>query len=273
MNLPPRGPAGFTLIELLTAMAVMALALVLLLQAVSGITSSTNAQNRQLDAAAAGRRAIDVLSDDIRLAVVSEDATFLVPAGSSSGDLLAMWTTRGGPRDAASHRFLAVRYHTNAQNQLLRAYGSVPDTEEDLLGAVIEETQDPGAVIAEGILASRVYVQTEDLAALPQPGTWSTNSYNGQVVPSGYQAMITTLPSFEDARSLTNRVTMLNVWLAVTERSTIDILTQSGSLGGLVQQLSQAEAPAWRGIIDEDAAVPGFAKSSIRIIQKSIRLQ
>ena len=262
---------AFTLVEILTATAVLALLLALMLQIVNGILQSTKIQNQQMEATSAARRVLDVVSQDLQGAIVGEDVSILV--ATNGGDfLLGFLTSRHGTNGSADHRFLAVEYATNGAYELCRHYASVPFSETALFSAITNATN--GACpLAVGILGIRIRAVTEatnlPVSSGPSPN-WATTSYNGNPVPDGYAALITTTPDF--AATMTNRTRALEVWLAAVDDQNYRLLSSLGALATVSTLLSTTNHPSsWRDSLDA-ASLPGPAKSAIRILTKTITL-
>jgi len=272
MTISHRKPdfAAFTLIELLTAMTVLALILVLMSQVVGGLLQSTRTQTQQMNGIAAARRALDVMATDFQNAVVGENAAILVPDAGGT-NLFAFLTTRQGPA-GSNPRFLAVRYATNSQNQLVRAYDAVGFTATDLIAAA-PAASSPVEPLVRGLLAIQAAAVADGtnyywLTNAPT-ANWATNSYNGSTLPAGFKALLTTGPSFSSA--LTNRTRAIEVWVAAVDEQEFERLRASSTLS-LVQSLlngSPTGARGWRSAIDA-AALPAQTKSAIRILNKTI---
>jgi prepilin-type N-terminal cleavage/methylation domain-containing protein len=260
---------AFTLIEMLVAMAVMALVLVMMLQVTSGILASTQAQSRRIDSVAAARRVLDVMAADMRKAVVDDNTSVLV---ANSEPAFALLARRRGT-NGASDRFLAVRYATNASNQVVRTYASVPFSETDLLAAPVDSTSGGmESILADGILAFQVRITTPSgfKASTSIGSNWLANSYNGATTPANWNALITAAPNF--AADLTNRALSLRVWLAAADSQTIGLLESTGQLVGIKATLAGTEhAKDWRAAVD-NSGLPPNTKSAIRILNKTIPL-
>jgi type II secretory pathway pseudopilin PulG len=261
---------GFTVLELLTAMAVLALILVMMVQVVNGVLQSTRTQSQQMESVSTARRAIDVMANDLQNAVVGQNTAILAPDGAG-GNLLAVLTARRGTNGAANHRFLVVSYATNTSNQLLRSYGSVDFSATDLLAAATN-TSHPVEPLAGGILAIQIRAVT-DSTNFPltnaASANWATNNYNGITPPSGYKALLTYSPAFSSG--FTNRTRGLEIWIAAVDDQNFKVLSDSSKLS-VAQGVLGADPAAWRLNIDA-AAIPPQAKSGIRILKKSIPLR
>jgi prepilin-type N-terminal cleavage/methylation domain-containing protein len=264
----PASRRGFTLLEVLVAAAVLGLVMALVLQIVNAVLQSTSGVTRQMESTAAGRRALDTMATDLQKAVVGENAAILVPAGTGA-DLFAAITHRRPPA-GQSARFLAVRYFTNAQNELLRAYAPVAADTTDLLGAATAAGT-TNAPLAAGILAVAVRALadgTNSYTVTTAPAAnWSTNSYNTFAAPAGYKALLTTGPSF--TAGLTNRTRALEVWVAAADTRTLDLMTNTSKLATLNSALDPANPQNWRAAVDA-ADIPPQAKSAIHVVSKTI---
>jgi hypothetical protein len=254
----------------LVAAAVLGLVMALVLQIVNAVVQSTSGVSRQMDSTAAARRALDTMAADLQKAVVGENVTILVPSAAGT-NLFAAITHRRPPAGNPA-RFLAVRYFTNAQNELYRAYAPVADNTTDLLGAAAAATT-TDAPLAAGILAVAVRALadgTNSYAVTANPeANWSTNSYNTFAAPVGYKALLTTAPSF--ASTLTNRTRALEVWMAAADARTLVLLRETSKLATLTAALDPANPPAWRAAIDA-TDIPPAAKSAVRVLSKVLPL-
>lgn len=76
-SLPKARPDGFTLVELLVSVAVVILLLTVVLQMVSGTTSTIAASNKQLDTASLARIVLDRFGNDFSGALLNNGATAL----------------------------------------------------------------------------------------------------------------------------------------------------------------------------------------------------
>ncbi len=260
---------GFTLIELLTAMAVLGIIMMMLMQVVSGILQSTRMQTQQMGSVENARRALDAMDADLKKAVVGEMASVLV---SSSAPKIAFLSQRRGPANAAGHRFLAVTYETNADHELVRGYASVGYTDTDLLAASINTNTN--SVVADGILGFKIMVVTSSTnfpsTGAPSPN-WATNNYNGTATPTNFNALVTSAPAF--AAGLTNRARALRVWVAAVDDQNYSLLTNTSMLNNALAAIAGKTNPAeWRAAID-DASIPPQTKSGIRILTKTIPLR
>jgi type II secretory pathway pseudopilin PulG len=254
---------AFSLVELLTAMAVLALILVLLVQVVNGILQSTQAQAQQMDSVAEARRMLDVMETDLSQAVITENAAILVRSVGDSREL-AFLADRRGP--VADHRLLAVRYDQANDTQFRRFYDSVGFTEADLLATAVAPTT--GSVLADGILAFDIRFLGDSGVhgfADAASATWATGSYNGFATPSGWRALITDSPAF--AGQLPERIHSLQIWVAAVDDQNLGLIDPD-SLGTIFD----AAPSAWRENVDQSEILPGRVKSAIRILNKTIPL-
>ncbi len=274
LRFPHSAFQAFTLIELLTAMAVLALILVMMLQVVNGLLQSTRTQSQQMDSVATARRALDVITSDLNHAVVGENATILAPDGANS-NLFALLVSRRGISGATDHRFLAVSYSTNASNQLIRSYGSVSYGQTNMLEAVTDVSS-PVEPLARGILAIQVraiadgtnsYAFTNAASA-----NWSTNNYNGFTAPAGYKALLVRGPTFVSfLPSSTNFTRGVEVWITAVDDQNYSLLESANQLA-TTRDLLGADPTAWQTAIDT-STIPPQAKSGIRILNKTIPLR
>lgn len=263
---------AFSLVEVLVAMSVLAIILALMLQVVNGILASTRTQNQQMDSSSIARRALDIMLKDLQQAAIAENAALLFPADSSSTNIIAMLAKRRGPGDATTdHRFLAVRYSTNARHELFRSFGSVSLDEVDLLGSpVTNATNTPVNPILKGILGLQITAKTEggenhSLKSSASTG-WATNRWNQADVPAGWRALTSTSPSWSS--TATNRTQSLEIRIAAINPEGYALLESTGGLPSIEAAL-QAPANEWREQIDR-SDIPPETKSAIRIIARTI---
>jgi prepilin-type N-terminal cleavage/methylation domain-containing protein len=255
--------AGFSLIELLTAMAVLALILVMLMQVVNGILQSTQTQSQQIESVETARRMLDIIETDLSLAVVGENAAVLVKSDADSHGL-ALLSDRRGPVDP--HRFLAVRYDLDDATQLSRSYGSVGFTDTDLLGSTVNTPNT--SILSDGILAFQIRVNTgngsysaTDTASV----NWATNNYNGGSTPTGWKALITESPAF--ASGLSNRAKAIQIWVAAVDSQNLSLI-DTNSIGAIFGP----DPTSWRAAVDSAADLPPRVKAGIRILNKTVPL-
>jgi prepilin-type N-terminal cleavage/methylation domain-containing protein len=254
---------AFSLIELLTAMAVLALILVLLVQVVNGILQSTQAQSQQMDSVAEARRMLDVIETDLSQAVITENAAILLRSVGDSREL-AFLADRRGP--TAGHRLLAVRYDQANDTQFRRSYGSVGFTQADLLAAAVAPVT--SSVLANGILAFDIRFLGEAGQygfADASSAAWTTASYNGFATPGGWRALITDSPSF--ARELPERIHSLQIWVAAVDNQNLGLINPA-----TIRTIFGADPSAWRENVDQSESLPARVKSAIRILSKTIPL-
>ncbi len=259
--------SAFTLLELLVAMAVLALVLVFMTQAVNGVLQSTRAQNQQMDGVASARKALDVMESDLKAAVIDNTRTILVPDSSANSNLFTLYADRRGPVGTTGHRFLAVAYSTNTQRELVRSYGS---ESYNTVGASANVT--PAQPLAKGILAFQMRVRTETgqvfQAKSPASANWSTNNFNGTPTANGFKALIFRQSPF--AQSLTNRTAALELWLVAADENSLTVLNESGTLSAISTALAnQTDPDRWRETIDT-SSIPPPIKSNLRILRKSV---
>lgn len=260
---------AFTLTELLVATSVLALILVLMLQVVENIMQSTRVQNRQMDAVASARRALDVLEADLRSMVISRDATLLARIGSETQ--ISFLSRRRGPENSSDHRFLALTYQTNSNGQIVRSYESIPYNATNLLRipSALDHSSSP---LAEGVLGWRIRAVTDDgkpLISTEAVNGWASDNYNTLPVPVGYQAIIAAGPTF--ASRSTNRTRALELWIAATDPTSYQVLSDLNSLTNLQLAIHEAEPEEWQKTIDA-INLPSGIKSAVRVLQKTVPL-
>lgn len=256
----PWASPGFTLIELLTAMSVLALILVMMLQVVNGILQSTKTQNQQMDSVGAARRMLDVMESDLTQAIVGENAAILVNDASPG---LAFLTDRRGPAGSTDHRFLAVRYALTNNTQFSRSYGSVGFTNTNLL----TQATSTNSVLADGILGFQIRILSDSsnyISTDAPSSNWATNNYNGFLPPLGWKALITGSPSF--AAGLTNRSRSLQIWVAAVDKQSLQIVDPA-----LAQMVLGNDPTAWQANVDA-SSLPTPVKSGMRILAKTLAL-
>lgn len=260
---------AFTLLELLVAMAVLAMVLVFMTQAVNGVLQSTRTQNQQMDSAASARKALDIMESDLKAAVIDNTRTILVPETGTSSNLFTLYADRRGPAGSSQHRFLAVAYSINAQNELVRAYGSesfsAPGANADII---------PAHPLTKGIIAFQLRVHTESGQQFPSTAAasanWATNTFNGANIPPGFKALI--FPQSAFSSGLTNRSRALDLWIVAADEASLEVLRQSGSLAGLSAAIAGEADPAkWREVIDK-SSIPPPVKSSVRVLRKNLQM-
>ncbi len=205
------------------------------------------------------RRALDVMAVDLQNAVVGENSAILVPSSSGSGTLFASLTTRRAPAASPASRFLAVGYTLNASNQLYRSYAAVNYTNTDLLAATASViTALPVEPLANGILAVQIHAIPENTLPL----NLVTDNYNGTPTPTDWNALVTRSPAF--ASSFKGRTRAIEIWIAAIDQQSLQLLPTAF-------KPTNAEPSQWRSEVD-DSAIPAQAKSSIRILKKTILL-
>lgn len=266
---------AFSLIELLVAMAVLAMVLVLISQATNGILQSTRIQTRHMDAVSTARRAMDVIAQDLRLAVINDQLGVLVPTTGTDRRMLFL-TSRRGPASATDHRFLALRYDYNpGAGELRRPYRSVPATDNITLGSLDDGTfVSPSHPLADGVLGFSLQAidetgQTHPMdPANPSPN-WASADYNGQSAPPGYAALITAGPSF--TRGLEARTRAIEISIAAVDQQMGELIRE-GNFASAVQSAVSGAPKSWRETIDQSNELPGMIKAGIRILRKTIPL-
>ena len=255
--------AGFSLIELLTAMAVLAMILVMLMQVVNGILQSTQTQSQQIESVETARRMLDIIETDLSLAVVGENSAILVKTGGDSHGL-AFLSDRRGPVDP--QRCLAVRYDRDGDTRITRSYDSVDFDERNLLAAAVNPTNT--TVLSDGILAFQIRINTGNTnysATDTATANWATNNYNGVATPSGWKALVTESPSF--ASGLSNRAQSMQIWVAAVDRQNL-ALVDTNSIGAIFGP----DPRSWRAAVDSAADLPPRVKAGIRILNKTLTL-
>ena len=275
------------------ASAVLALVLALLLQIISSVTASTRTQNRQMESVGAARRALDVMSSDLKSAVIGENVSILVPVSDGDGYLFALLANRRSPAGSPG-RFLAVSYsYDSSGDQLFRTYAPVDYGVADLfapIGQVISAART--TPLLTNILAVQLLADLNpgsaaatSLSALPLPApaspNWASNgTYNGFTVPAG-NAIVTASRDFaagsptgtDPVPRLPNTTRALEIWIAATDPKTYGILTNTSTLSVVKSALAGASSDPslWRSAVDA-AAIPADAKSGIRILNITVPL-
>jgi len=286
---------AFTLVELLTATAILSLLLVLMFQIVSQILQSTRVQNQQMEAVASSRRALDVMSCDLKYAVVGEAISILVPAQASAGTspLFGMVCNRRGPNAPTPSRCLGVSYGFDSSTGVItRSYTPISYGNPDLftqIGILMSLTTPPpppggSSAIASNILSIQVLAKITPSQAQPNPTpvalpasatpNWASNGmYNTMTLPSSYNAVVSSACNFvKGSPPLENTTSAFEIWIASVDQQNYDLLQRLGDLSTLQAALSQALGPsAWRDAVD-GAKIPSVVKSGVRIINKTIPL-
>jgi len=263
---------GHTLIEVLTAVSILAVMMVLMYEMVEGIFKATRNQNHGIESVAAGRRVLDVMTGDLQNGLFNESSTLIAPTNAASTNLFALLTNRRGSNSASTPRFLAVSYALNGSNQVIRSYASIGYGSVNSLSTPLTIPTAPSVPLAKGVLAVQVRAVTAN-TNYPLSGVTSSNwgvtgSYNGRVVPSGYNAIVANSTGF--ARRLTNCTQAIEVWIAVVNEQDYALLKSSGKLAPLVASL-EGDPTRWRSLIDA-RAIPAHVKSAIHIQKKTIPL-
>jgi prepilin-type N-terminal cleavage/methylation domain-containing protein len=263
-----RTPSAFTLIELLTAMAVLAIILVMLLQVVNGILQSTQTQTQQMDSVAAARRVLDVMETDLSQAVITENAAILVRLDPDAPSL-AFLSERRGP--AADHRALAVRYELGYDPEnpfrFVRAYGSVDFETVNLLDAAVNDATIRPA-LADGILAFQIRFLDNsgveiDSGSLASPLV--EDSLNGFAAPSGWKALRT--HGNAASTEAGDHVSSMQIWIAAVDEQNLGIVDPEQ-----VRGIFGEDPASWRTSVDNSTELPARVKSGIRILTKTIPL-
>jgi type II secretory pathway pseudopilin PulG len=252
---------AFTILELLVSIAVLAIILVMLVQVVNGLLQSTRTQSQKMDSSAAARRVLDVMAMDLQNAVVGENAAILAPTAAGS-NLFTLLTSRRGPTNSSTPRFLAVSY-AMTNSQISRSYGSVPFTQTNLIDPSLGTATVPVEPLAKGILAIQVRAITETTnfpITSAASANWATNRYNGFPVQTGYQTLLTRSPAFSSA--FTNTTRALEIWIVAIDEQNAKLTSYKPT---------NPDPAAWRAEID-GAGIPAQAKASIRILNNTVPL-
>lgn len=263
---------GHTLVELLAAVAVVTLMMALILQVIQGVLQVSRTESSQLEAMAAARRVLDVVSTDLQGIPFAAGATLLVPSVAGTNILCFVTNRRGGSTSPAG-RFLAVCYSLDGSNRIFRSYGTVGFNETNLLTASIRNPVAPPVPLSRGVLAFGGVVQTEStnysIPSAASPNWACSNSYNGYAVPTGYNALLTPATGF--SQGLTNTSHSLVAWIAVTDSNTYGLLDSLGQTR-LFQTTLGSDPSQWRSQIDA-MPIPARAKSCIKVVSKTIPLK
>ncbi len=284
---------AFTILELLTAVAVMALMLVLFLQITNHTLQTSKATTHQMDSSQAARRILDALSSDIANAVLGTESTILTKEAGGAPSL-AFLTSGRGPDTTSSARFLAVGYKLE-NHQLIRSYNAVgwtdvPATYPGGFLYVAEAASDSPAFttsLASGILQFSVLAILEDgtmVSLLTPPGDAAgisgnaagTTSFEGQTVPNGWTALVPAKPPIPNPlTSSTARVRALLVAIASVDEESL------GLLGATTLTFDQPSTgflttwnpvTAWETELSTESQLPGPVRSAIRFTTKVIPL-
>lgn len=267
--------SAFTLVELLVAMGVLSLILVLLLQVVNSVLATTTQQIRQIDAVASARRAMDIITMDMKAALTTDQCSIVAPTTPNGLFLVGLLTARRGPVGSADHRFLAVRYALDSR-ELIRLTASVPSTSRDLFATLFDTPALESEVLVPGILDVRfLAVDESGVAHRLDPASpslnWATTNYGNSTLPADSCALVTKTPSF--AANLTNRTHSLEVWIAAVGEQDRDFLADGAYDSALQTVFTPAATPEmWRDSIDARGDLPSRLKSGIRILTKTIPL-
>lgn len=263
--------AGHTLVEVLTAVAVLALMLLLIFQVIEGIFNATHSQSQGIEAVSSGRRVLDVMTTDLQNAVVNNDAAVIAPAGTNTNSLFALVANRRGASGQSS-RFLAVSYALNGSNQVIRSYGPVGFASPDLLAAALSSPVPSNVPLARNVLAVQVLAVTDSTnypLSGPVVANWAVaGNYNGHPVPQGYNALMAEGEGF--TQGLTNCTRAIEVWVAVTDEQTSALLRSNGKLTPLIASLG-TDPTLWRTRF-ASSLVPRDCRKAIRVMSKTIPL-
>jgi len=263
--------SGHTLVEVLTAVAVLALMLLLIFQVIEGIFNATHSQSQAIEAVSSGRRILDVMTADLENAVINNDATVIAPSGTNTNMLFALLANRRGATGQSS-RFLSVSYSLDGSNQAIRSYGSVGYASNDLLSAAVSTPVPSRVPLARNVLAIRALAVTDSTNypfSGPVVANWAvTGSYNGHPVPSGYNALMAEAEGF--VTGLTNCTRAVEVWVAVTDEQTCSLLRSNGKLAALIASLG-SDPSLWRTRLSS-SLVPTDCRRAIRVMSKTISL-
>jgi prepilin-type N-terminal cleavage/methylation domain-containing protein len=272
---------AFTLVELLVASAVLALFLALLLQIVNSITTTTRAQNRQMESVGAARRALDVMASDIKNAVISENVSILVPSSDSDGYLFALLANRRPPASPSGvikpNRFLSVCYRLSG-DKLFRTYDGVDFSPNDLfaeISSVIAKSTTNTDPLVSNILSVQLVADIEGAGTLVLPPSganayphWAANGdYNGFPMPRGY-AIVTASHDFarDAGNKLSGTTRALEIWIAAADAKTYGILNVTGQLDDVKGLFANNLPSSWRSAVDGLSGLSPDAKSGIRIL-------
>ena len=262
---------AYTLLETLTAVSILALMLVLMFQVTDGIFHASRRQNREMEAVATGRRALDVMTVDLQNALFTGNATLLAPSSPGS-NLFAVLATRIGANSSETPRFLAVSYSLNGSNQIIRSYGPVDYGATNLFIATLQAPVNECLPLASGVLALQARAVTESTnyaLSGPASSNWATTgSYNSYTIPSGQNAILAHSAGL--ARGLTNCTQAIEIWIAVVDGQNYALLKSAGKLAPLSAALG-SDPSTWRAQVDAQS-IPPDIKSGIRIQKKTIPL-
>jgi prepilin-type N-terminal cleavage/methylation domain-containing protein len=266
---------GHTLPELLVAIAILCLLVVLIFQVIEEVLHVTQSQEQKIEATASGRRLLDVMAVDLENAVIGSDATVIAPM-SPTNVLLAMLCNRRAPTSASTSRFLAVKYAIDSSNRVYRSYGAVGFSRTNLMEAALNASTNPvtnaAIPLASGILAVQARAFTArtnyPVSSAPSPNWAVTNSYRGQAIPSGYNALVTASSGY--GSSLTNCTRSLEISVAAIDAADYALIRSTGYLASVKTALA-GDPIGWKVALD-NLAMPPRIKSAIRILQKTTPL-
>ncbi len=276
MRFPANRSGGHSLPELLVAVAVLALLVILIFQATQEVLNVTNSQEKKINAVASGRRLLDVMTVDLENALIGPDATVLAPNTPGNDIILAMLCNRRAPSPARTARFLAVKYSLDSGNRVFRSYGAVGFSQTNLLDASLNASTnlpaESAVPLAAGILAIQARAHTATTNYPASSGTasgWAvTNTYQGHVVPAGYNALVTA--SSASRGNMTNCTKALEISVAAVDSTGYALIRSFGYLDG-VRAVLAGDPVGWRSGIDS-LTMPSRFKSAIRIFQKTTPL-
>lgn len=279
---------AFTILELLTAVAVMALMLVLFLQITNHTLQTSKATTHQMDSSQAARRILDALSSDIANAVLGTESTILTKEAGGAPSL-AFLTSGRGP-DTSSARFLAVGYKLE-NHQLIRSYKAVGWTDVPatypggFLYAAEAASDNPAFTtsLSSGILQFSVLAILEDgtmVSLLTPPadaaGISGPDPFEGQTVPNGWTALVPAKPPTPNPlTSSTARVRALLVAIASVDEESLGLL---GATTLTFDQPSTGFLTTWNPVteweteLSAESQLPGPVRSAIRFTTKVIPL-
>jgi len=274
--------AGFTLLELLVAFTVLAMLLVLLLQVANRTMQASRVTTQRLDATQAARHVIDSLAADIENKINVSSPLLYQPNGESVS--LAFLTSARGPVTSVQPaRFLAVSYQL-VGHEVIRRYQGVDWGTKNLLDAAKKTITDGTAsVLSPAILQFAVLALLEDgrtvvnlqngtaIPPLDEPPVWEvpgTELYQGQVVPSGWSALV---PATYPATPKSPRVQALLVAVAVVDEQNLAILDSTRQASLFDTPNTSDPVKEWEAILD-GSALPGQSRSAVRFYSKVISL-
>lgn len=275
MSVPAHHSKGHTLPELLVAVTVLFLLVVLIFQVIEEVLNVTKSQEEKIEAVSSGRRLLDVMSVDLENAIIGSDATVIAPSSPGSV-ILAMLCNRRAPSSAGVSRFLAVKYSLDSASRVYRSYGSVGFSRTNLMEASLNAATNPPAnaaiPLATGILAIQAQACTSTtnypVSTNVSPNWAVTGSYRGQIVPAGYNALVTAASGYGSSR--TNCTRAVEISVAAVDSAGYALMQSRGYLNSVRTALA-GDPVGWKVALDS-MAMPARIKSAIRILQKTIPL-